>query len=240
MPTFILVPGAWFGGWIWQPVVDPLRARGHDPRPVTLAGLGDRAAESRPEIDLATHAIDVAAAIREAPAEDVVLVAHSYGSAVVPGALREAGQRVARVIYVDTGPLAPDMAVTDFEGPDGAERLRRQVDTEGDGWQLPPPDFGSLPASTIDGLTADQLRAMNQHATPQPFATYTAHVGEAPPHAASLVAANDARHLLSLGLPQLAFMASFPRRDVPGGHWPMQAHPTELADALVELADARG
>jgi hypothetical protein len=64
-------------------------------------------------------------------------------------------------------------------------------------------------------------------------------VGETPPHDAALVAANDARQLLSMGLPQFAFMEAMPRRDVDGGHWPMQAHPEQLADALVELVDAQ-
>jgi len=50
--TFVLVHGAWHGGWAWQPVASRLRAAGHrvwaptcpglgiddDPRGVTLAG----------------------------------------------------------------------------------------------------------------------------------------------------------------------------------------------------------
>ena len=240
MTTFVLVPGAWFGGAIWQDVAEALAARGHDARPVTLTGLGDRAAENGPDVDLATHAADVASAIRAGDSDDVVLVAHSYASAVVPGALRAAGDQVRQVIYVDTGPLAPDMRMTDFEGAEGAHRLQQQVDAEGDGWRVPPPDFATLPASTIEGLSDEQLASMNARATAQSYATYTAEVGPAPEHQAALVAANDARQLLALGLPQFAFMERWPRRDVAGGHWPMLACPDQLADALVDLADARG
>jgi hypothetical protein len=42
MSTYVLVGGAWLGGWAWQPVAGRLRAEGHDVHPVTLTGLGER------------------------------------------------------------------------------------------------------------------------------------------------------------------------------------------------------
>ena len=42
MTTYVLVGGAWLGGWCWQPVTAQLRAQGHDVYPVTLTGLGER------------------------------------------------------------------------------------------------------------------------------------------------------------------------------------------------------
>ncbi|MBM3687931.1 MAG: alpha/beta hydrolase, partial [Actinobacteria bacterium] len=41
MSTFVLVPGAFHGGWVWTPVAEELQRRGHQAVPLTLTGLGD-------------------------------------------------------------------------------------------------------------------------------------------------------------------------------------------------------
>src|SRR6266508_3129759 len=61
MATFVLVPGAWLGGWVWEPTARRLRQRGHDVHPVTLTGLGERARLGGPDADrrwLRVHATD--------------------------------------------------------------------------------------------------------------------------------------------------------------------------------------
>jgi Alpha/beta hydrolase family len=55
MATFVLVHGAWHGGWCWKKVVPILRDAGHDVYAPTLTGLGERAHLLTPEIDLTTH-----------------------------------------------------------------------------------------------------------------------------------------------------------------------------------------
>jgi len=41
--TFMLVHGAWHGGWCWRRVADRLRRDGHAVFTPTLTGLGERA-----------------------------------------------------------------------------------------------------------------------------------------------------------------------------------------------------
>jgi hypothetical protein len=59
MATYVLVGGAWLGGWCWQRVARQLREEGHDPYPATLTGLGERVHLASPEVDLETHITDV-------------------------------------------------------------------------------------------------------------------------------------------------------------------------------------
>jgi len=59
MATYILVHGAWHGGWCWQRVRPFLRAAGHEVFTPTLTGLGERSHLAGPEIDLNTHIQDV-------------------------------------------------------------------------------------------------------------------------------------------------------------------------------------
>ena len=57
--TFVLVHGAWHGGWCWQRVADRLRGGGHTVFTPTLTGLGERCHLLRAGIDLKTHIADV-------------------------------------------------------------------------------------------------------------------------------------------------------------------------------------
>lgn len=57
MSAIVLVPGAWLGGWAWQQVESDLTERGHDVRPITLAGVGGRADEAGPNTDLEQHVV---------------------------------------------------------------------------------------------------------------------------------------------------------------------------------------
>lgn len=59
MATYLLVHGAWQGGWCWRQVAPLLREAGHEVFTPTLTGLGERAHLSNPEIDLDTHTRDV-------------------------------------------------------------------------------------------------------------------------------------------------------------------------------------
>src|SRR5687768_12643354 len=107
MTQFVLVPGAWLGGWAWRDVAERLRRAGHDAYPVTLTGLGERVHLARPEVDLEMHIADVTNLVEFEDLADVVLVGHSYAGLVVEGVADRIPDRVAKVVYLDTGPM-PD------------------------------------------------------------------------------------------------------------------------------------
>ena len=54
MATFLLIPGAWHGGWCWRKLTPHLRAAGHEVCTPSLTGLGERSHLLSPEIDLDT------------------------------------------------------------------------------------------------------------------------------------------------------------------------------------------
>ena len=83
MATYLLVHGAWHGGWCWRRVADILRAQGHVVFTPTLTGLGERAHLAAPEIDLDTHVNDVLGVLEAEELSDVILCGHSYGGMVI-------------------------------------------------------------------------------------------------------------------------------------------------------------
>ncbi len=100
MATFVLVPGAWLGGAVWNQTRNQLTAAGHEVIAVTLPGLGDEATAPAAAIGLATHVAHVVDLLEARDLRDVVLVGHSYGGAVVTGVVTQAAPRVRRLVYL--------------------------------------------------------------------------------------------------------------------------------------------
>ncbi|MFF4653316.1 alpha/beta fold hydrolase [Streptomyces sp. NPDC001380] len=239
MATFVLVPGAWLGAWAWQDTADALRERGHTALALTLTGLAERAEEGGPRTDLDTHIADITDFVGENDLREVTLVAHSYAAAPVTGAAGRLGDRLERVVYVDSAPFTAGMRMLDLMPPEAADQLGRQVAAHGGGSRLPMPPFEILGLSTsLEGLDEDRRDVLSARATPQPFGTYTQRlagpVEPGPGVDRVLVACRDFQGLLDGGVPMLAFLGHAPWRrfDLSTGHWPMLSAPAELADVL--------
>jgi len=114
--TFVLVHGAWHGGWCWQRVVDRLTARGHRVFAPTLTGVGERSHLNSPSVDLSTHILDVVNEIRWKDLENVVLVGHSYGGMVISGAAEHVAEKIAAIVYLDAFVPADGQSLQDLHG----------------------------------------------------------------------------------------------------------------------------
>ena len=86
MATFVLLHGAYQGGWIWKPVRERLAAAGHTVFAPTLDGCAERADALRPGIDTEAHGAEIAKLLEFEDLNDVVLVATSSGGMVMAAA----------------------------------------------------------------------------------------------------------------------------------------------------------
>src|SRR5712691_11049526 len=136
--TFVLVHGAWHGGWCWIKTTRLLTDAAHIVYTPTLTGLGDRAHLARPEIDLDTHVQDVVAVLEAEDLKNVVLVGHSYGGMVISGVAARTRTRIARLVYLDA--FVPDAGQSIFSlmRPERADEFRKAA-TDADGWRIPAP-----------------------------------------------------------------------------------------------------
>ena len=78
MTTFVLVPGAWLGGWAWKKVTPLLEQKGHEAYAVTLTGMGERIQLASKEVGIETAIQDVLNIIKYNGLDDFVLVGHSF------------------------------------------------------------------------------------------------------------------------------------------------------------------
>lgn len=172
MRTYLLVHGAWHGGWCWARVAPLLAGAGHRVLAPSLTGLGDRAHLFSASVSLATHVDDVLAVVEaEEPSGELVLVGHSYGGNVVTGAADALRERVAHCVFLDAvvpPPGATRWAWEDFSAPTDRERRLAAAREQGAGLAVPPPEpqaFGVTDPADVAWLRR-RLR-------PMPIATYT-------------------------------------------------------------------
>jgi pimeloyl-ACP methyl ester carboxylesterase len=128
--TFVLVHGAWHGGWCWKRLTPLLQAAGHQVFTPTLTGLGQRSHLLSAAVDLATHIRDISAVLEYEDLRDVILVGHSYGGMVIAGVAEQAGARLAQLVYLDAFLPEDGKAVKDYAALNP---------TRDDGWRVPVP-----------------------------------------------------------------------------------------------------
>src|SRR5262245_25840077 len=160
----VLVPGFWLGAWAWDEVAGMLRAGGHDVIPLTLPGLESPGAD-RSRIGLSDHVDTICAAIEAAPAP-VVLAVHSGTGGAGYAATDRFPERIAAMVYVDSGPATGPM----------------DPDIQGDELPMPGPE-ALAEEENLDGLSEEQLATFRARAVPEPAGV----LRDAP------VLANDAR-----------------------------------------------
>jgi pimeloyl-ACP methyl ester carboxylesterase len=101
MANFVLVHGAWHGGWCYRDTAKALRAAGHNVFTPTHTGVGERSHQSSEAITLETHIRDVCGTIQFEELNDVILCGHSYGGMVITGVADRMAERIKALVYLD-------------------------------------------------------------------------------------------------------------------------------------------
>ena len=101
-PTpYILVHGAFRGGWAWQKVRRILQSRGHEVFAPSLTGAGEKAHLLSPEITLHTWLDDIVNLLNCEDLTNVILVGHSQGGIVIQAVAEAVTERISRLIFID-------------------------------------------------------------------------------------------------------------------------------------------
>ena len=136
--TFVLVHGAWHGGWCWRRVADILAAQGHKVYAQSLTGNGDRAHLLSKDVVLDTHIADIVNLVTWEDLHDICLVAHSYGGWPSSGALEHIHDRVASIVWLDAFKPEDGQKGTDYISPYSKKAMEEAV-AKGEAGRKPPP-----------------------------------------------------------------------------------------------------
>ncbi|MGH3645796.1 MAG: alpha/beta fold hydrolase [Micromonosporaceae bacterium] len=227
----VLIPGLWLDGSSWDEVVPALEQAGHRTHPLTLPGMESKDTD-RSEITLRDHVDAVVGVIDSIDPADgkVVLVGHSGGGAIAHAAVDARPDRVARVVYVDSGPLGDGGVINDELPTDYGE--------------VPLPDWSLFGEEDLVDLDDELRAAFRERAIPSP-----AQVARGPQRLSderryevpvTVIACEFPSAMLQEWMEQghpyvreLAKIRDVDYIDLPTGHWPQFTRPEELARAIL-------
>lgn len=244
MADFVLVHGAWHGGWCWRRVVAALHAQGHRAFAVTLTGLGERAHLMSPLITLETHIADVANLIDAEELQDAVLAVHSYAGMIGTAIADRMPQRLKHLVYVDAVVPKPGESWSSTHASATREARIAAAEASPD-FSFPPPD------PSVFGLAAGDHDWVQRRQTPHPGHTYQAPLQFDPRRVAGV-----ARTFVDCVKPRLGTIDSIRPRvrdanfwdgawaggggiqvvELATGHDPMVSAPEEFTRLLLALA----
>ena len=220
MANFVLVHGAWHGGWCWQRVTKALQQAGHRVHAVTLTGLGERAHMLSPAITLDTHIDDVLKLIEAEELADVVLAVHSYAGMIGTAVADRMGQSLKHLVYVDAVLPKPGESWSSTQSS-ATQQQRLAAAQSSRHFSVPPPD------PEVFGLMDADREWVGRRQTPHPGNTY-----QAPLQFDAQRVAAVARSFVSCTQPALATIEpSRLRAQDPlfwNGAWLPKAHYVEL------------
>jgi pimeloyl-ACP methyl ester carboxylesterase len=238
MTTFVLVHGGGHGGWCWKWTAAALRRDGHDVHTPTLTGFGERTHLAPCAASFQTFVDDIANVVRYEDLDDIALVGHSMGGAVIPRVAEQIPDRIGRVVWLTAAVCADGESLLQTIPP--SRWMSAAVTVEADGTVHTDTEL-ILDAVIHDG-TPDQREFVRGRHLPYP------------PHA--LVEPGRLSAFLDLDLPTAYVMATADRAIEPevqerladrlpharrsavsAGHDCMIVRPVEVAEALARVCD---
>lgn len=234
--VYLLVHGAFHGGWCWKRVAAHLRGAGHEVFTPALTGLGERSHLLHREVGVDTHIEDVVRLIEFENLERVILVGHSYAGLVITGSAERLRERLRHLVYLDGYIPNDNQSFFDNAAPQIADQLRELARTKGQGWQVPP----AWSAEVLGISDPIDAQWVNSKQTPQSLKTF-----EQPVRLPLRVAQSLPRTFIYcsseptapyfLPFAQRAKVDGWRYREIPTCHEAMVTAPRELAELLLEL-----
>lgn len=232
--TYVLVHGAWQGGWAWSRFAPLLEAEGHRVFAPTLTGLAERANLLTKDVNLSTHVEDVSRLIIAEDLEDIVLVGHSYGGMVIAGVADRMPEKVKSLVVLDGFVPEDGKAMREYWPASVMSYLDKEASISG-GVSVPP-----LPAEAL--AVAPENRAfVDANATPQPYGTFNEVI--------RLTGARDRiakktyiratkfrSHPFDGFVKRLQSLPDWHVAEIDSGHEPMIDDPRKLAELFVQMA----
>ncbi len=236
MTTFVLVPGAWLGGWVWKKATSLLEKNGHTVYPITLTGMGERSHLASRQFGVDTAVKDVINVFEYEDLSNAVLLGHSFAGKVVAAVADKIPKRISMLLFLDAYRPAdirtPQGGSEEWKKEDWDEVMRESM-KNGDGWKFPLTDE-ILQNIGYDVLSKDKEWMLSK-ISPFPIRLFSDPITLSSNYdsikKAYIFCSGGGDNIEEIMREKL----DGPSKIIESGHWPMITKPAELVDDILSL-----
>ena len=166
-PHFLLIHGAWHGGWVWNEISEILRYQRYSVSTPTLTGLGEKKHLLSSKITIETFIEDVVNHIIFENLNNIILVGHSFAGSVISGVADRLKDRIQKLIYFDAMILIDGKKPFDITPKETVEQRIELAKKFGNNISIPAPS-----ADAFGVFDIKKSLLLEEKLTPHPLSAF--------------------------------------------------------------------
>ena len=166
-PHFLLIHGAWHGGWVWNEISEILRYQRYSVSTPTLTGLGKKKHLLSSKITIETFIEDIVNHIIFENLSNIILVGHSFAGSVISGVADRLKDRIKKLIYFDAMILVNGQKPFDISPKEIVEQRIESAKKFGNNISIPAPS-----AAAFGVLDIKKSLILEEKLTPHPLSAF--------------------------------------------------------------------
>ena len=235
-PHFLLIHGAWHGGWVWNEISEILNYQGYSVSTPTLTGLGEKKHLLSSKITIDTFIEDVVNHIIFENLNNIILVGHSFAGSVISGVADKLKDRIQKLIYFDAVILKDGQKPFDIAPKELVKQRIELAKRFGNGISIPAPS-----ADAFGVFDVKKSLLLEEKLTPHPLSTYQSkltiknEIGNGIP--LFYIFCNDPVYKSLESSRKVARKLKWPIFELNAGHDAMLTHPKETLNLLMKICN---
>ena len=235
-PHFLLIHGAWHGGWVWNEISEILSYQGYSVSTPTLTGLGEKKHLLSSKITIDTFIEDVVNHIIFENLNNIILVGHSFAGSVISGVADNLKDRIQKLIYFDAVILKDGQKPFDIAPKVLVKQRIELAKRFGNGISIPAPS-----ADTFGVFDVKKSLLLEEKLTPHPLSTYQSkltiknEIGNGIP--LFYIFCNDPIYKSLESSRKVVRKLKWPIFELNAGHDAMLTHPKETLNLLMKICN---
>ena len=235
-PHFLLIHGAWHGGWVWNEISEILNYQGYSVSTPTLTGLGEKKHLLSSKITIDTFIEDVVNHIIFENLNNIILVGHSFAGSVISGVADKLKDRIQKLIYFDAVILKDGQKPFDIAPKELVKQRIELAKRFGDGISIPAPS-----ADAFGVFDVKKSLLLEEKLTPHPLSTYQSkltiknEIGNGIP--LFYIFCNNPVYKSLESSREVVRKLKWPIFELNAGHDAMLTHPKETLNLLMKICN---
>lgn len=235
-PHFLLIHGAWHGGWVWNEISDILRYQRYSVSTPTLTGLGEKKHLLSSKITIETFIEDVVNHIIFENLNNIILVGHSFAGSVISGVADRLKDRIQKLIYFDAMILIDGQKPFDITPKETVEQRIELAKKFGNNISIPAPS-----ADAFGVFDIKKSLLLEEKLTPHPLSAFQSklilknEVGNGIPLSYIFCTKPVYKSLESSR--EIVRKMKWPIFELNAGHDAMLTHPKETLNLLMKICN---